>query len=218
MKRTRFALALIAVVVMAGCTSAEGVVSPGYDFSKIDTVAIVEVESADLDRAQEDQISNWFARELLGAGYRVIERHKVEALLKEQQFQSSDLTSTVNMARAGEIVNVPAVVMVSVPEFGNKVNMSAKMVDVETAEIIWIGEGSSGTGKWLATGAGALVGAGAGYALGGDSTGKAVGAGVGGAAGGAAGYLLTGDAKQAAQKAVREMAKTLPNTYGAANK
>jgi outer membrane lipoprotein SlyB len=214
MDRAMMFLAVLGLVVLSGCTSAEGVINQNYDFTKVDEVAIVEVESADLDRAQEDQISDWFAAELLRAGYSPIERRKAQALLREQDFQASDLTSPTNAAQAGRILNVPAVIMISVPNFGRKTSMTAKMVDVETAEIVWIGEGSTNTRSALATIGGAVIGAGTGYALGGDSTGEAVGAAAGGLIGGGAGYLLSGDAKKLAKKAIRKMAATLPNRMG----
>jgi hypothetical protein len=201
----------MAIVAMTGCTSAEGVRAPNYDFTRVSKVAIVDVKSGDLNVARENQISDWFAMELMKHGYGIVEREQVQTILKEQEFQASDLTSPSQAARAGQILNVPAVVTLSVPEYGNKISMTAKMIDVETAEIIWIGEGSARTGRTIATIGGALVGAGAGYAAGGDSTGKAVGAAVGGAAGGAAGYLFSPSEEKQARKALNKMSESLPN-------
>lgn len=201
----------LAIVPLTGCTSAQGHADPNYDFTRIDTVAVIEVDAYTMNQPRMNQIGDWFAAELMRKGYSLVDRQHVEAVLKEQQFQSSDLTSPQNAARAGRILNAPAVFVINVPDWGERITMTAKMIETETARVIWVGEGTASTGRTPATIGGALVGAGAGVALGGSSTGRVVGGAAGGVAGGAAGYLLSPSEAKQARKAIRKMGDTLPN-------
>ncbi len=204
--------AMLGVVCAAmGCATGESYSAPGFNFASIDRVAIVEVESALRNRAAENQIGDFFAMELLRRGYTPIERQQVQAILQEQEFQAGDLTSDAEAARAGRILNVPAVLIVNMPSWGDRIDMTAKLVDVEDASILWMGSGSGGTRRPLRTAIGAAVGAGAGAAAaGGDTSGRAAGAAIGGAAGGTAGHVLSPSEAQAAQNVVRKVMGSLP--------
>jgi hypothetical protein len=150
--------------------------------------------------------------ELMKKGYTVVERSQVKALLKEQEFQASDLASDQGAAKAGQILNVPAVMTIDIPKYSKeKMSMSAKLIDVETAAILWIGNGEGNTGRTAATIVGAVAGVAAGAALGGGDTGdRVIGGVLGGAAGGAAGYLLSPDQAKVVRKVVAKVADSLP--------
>jgi hypothetical protein len=150
--------------------------------------------------------------ELMKKGYKVIERSRVKAILKEQEFQASDLADPQGAAKAGKILNVPAVLMIDIPKYGSeKLNMSAKLVDVQTAEILWIGTGEGSTGKTAATILGAVGGAALGAAVGGhDTSDRVIGGVIGGVAGGVAGNLLSPDQEKQFRKVVAKVAESLP--------
>ena len=88
--------------------------------------------------------------------------------------------------------------------------MTMKMIDVETAELVWMGQASGKTHRTLASAGGALAGAAGGVLLGGDSTGKVVGGVVGGALGGGAGYALTPDEAKLVRDIVKKLGKNMP--------
>jgi len=202
---------LAAVIAACGCTSGESYTAPGFNFANLNKVAIVEVDSPLGSRAAENQIADFFAMELLKKGYTPIERQQVDAILKEQEFQAGSLTSNEEAARAGRILNVPAVMIVNIPTWGERIDMTAKLVKVEDGSILWLGTGSGGTRKTLSTVVGAAIGAGAGAAVGGgDSSDRAVGAVVGGVAGGLAGHALSPSEAKASQNLVRKIMESLP--------
>jgi len=210
MKRSMGWVAALMLVPLWGCTSAESVAKAGYDFGQVRTTAIVDVEGLQ-SRAQRGQIADFFEMELLKKGYSVVERSKVEELLKEHKFQASGLTRQDGAAEAGRMLNASTAILISVPRFGYKTEITAKMIDVESAEVVWIGTGRTTTGMWVVTLGGALAGAGAGYALGGDTTGKITGAVLGGLVGGALGHELSPGQAKMARKLIARMALELPS-------
>jgi len=138
----------------------------------------------------------------------------MQSLLKEQEFQASDLTTNDGAARAGQILNVPVVLVVNIPNFDEEMSMTAKMIDVEDASIIWAGSGTGRTGRTLGTIFGAVAGAVGGAVIaGGDSSDRAAGAIAGGVLGGVAGQALSPQKAEQAQKVIKSMCKSLPYRY-----
>ncbi len=198
-----------AIVMAAGCSSGESYVRAGYDFGKLEKVAVVDVVGNVGGEAGKNQISDFFVMELLKKGYAPVERAQVQTILDEQDFQMSDLASDEDAAKAGHILNVPAVVVINVPKFKETINMTAKLIDVQDGSILWLGSGDGSTGKTLATLLGIGAGAATGAAVSGEDD-KVVGAIAGGAIGGVAGYALTPQQATQTKKIIRKMCKTLP--------
>lgn len=206
---------LAAVVGVSGCASstADSQAVAGYDFGGIDSVAIVDVTGRVYGEAVKNQISDMFTIELMRRGYRVIERRNIRALLKEQEFQASDLTTDQSVARVGRILNVPAVMVIDIPRYRDgRMDMTARLLDVEDGTILWIGTGSGSTGRDLSTLLGAVAGAaiGAGVA-GGSGSDRAIGAVVGGVAGGVAGHTLAPQQETVVKRVVARVTESLPS-------
>lgn len=202
------AITVAALALAAGCTTGESFTAAGFNPATVSKIAIVEVDSV-IGRAAENQISDFFAMELLRKGYTVVERSNMEAILAEQKFQASDVTSSEGAAQAGRILNVPFVMIVNVPDWGEHISMSAKIINVEDATVVWMGSGKGGSQRGLGTLLGAAIGAGAGAAAGGDDH-RGTGAVVGGVVGGAAGYMLSPQESEAAKKIIKKVTETLP--------
>ena len=208
---------LLTALAVAGCASseAESQAVAGYDFSGLSKIAIVEVTGRVYGEAAKNKISNLVTMALMKKGYTFIERQNVKALLKEQEFQASDLTTDVGAARAGQILNVPAVMLIDIPKFREgKLDMSAKLIDVENGTILWMGSGSGSTNKTLGTIVGAAAGAALGAAVaGGDSSDRWLGAGVGAVAGGIAGNVMTPSEEKQVSKIVAKVVKDFPSRF-----
>ena len=214
--RTILACLLAAATFIAGCATATGESQArvGYDFSKLEKVAVVDVTGAVMGDAAKNQIGDFFVLELLKNGYAPVERSQVQAILKEQKFQTSDMTSAEDAAQAGRILNVPAVLFVSIPDYKDEMSITAKMVGVEDGAILWQATGYGRRGELLATIFGAAAGAGAGAAGGhavGDRDGAVLGGIAGAVLGGAAGQALTPQQAQQVQKIVKEMCRQMPS-------
>lgn len=198
-----------ALILVSGCASGESYVQEGYNFGKAREVAVVNVTGALSNPAAQNQIADFFTMELMKKGYAPVEREQVQDLLEEQEFQASDVTSQQDMAKAGEVLNVPAVMVINIPEFGENMSFTAKMLEVETGSIIWIGSGEGSTGKWLSTIAGAAAGAAGGAAVSGEDD-RAIGAIAGGALGGVAGHALAPKKAKQARKVISKICESLP--------
>jgi hypothetical protein len=209
MKTVVLNVLLIAVLFVIGCAKGESYVQAGYDFSQLNKVAVVEVAGVVEGDTAKNQIADFFGMELLKKGYTVVERAQVQALLDEQKFQSSDLTRADDAARAGRILNVPVVLVANIPMYKEEMNMTAKMVNVEDASILWMGSASGTTGKTLATIFGAAAGAAAGATVAGEGD-QLVGGVIGGVLGGVAGNALSPQQAENLQKLTKKMCKSLP--------
>jgi hypothetical protein len=205
---------LTVVVLVSGCATQVGESQGrvGFDFSKLDKVAVLDVTGAAND-AVKNQIGDYFVLELLKRGYAPVERQQVQELLKEQQFQNTTgITSTEGAVKAGRVLNVPAVLLVNIPDNDEEVSLTAKMVGVEDGAILWQGTGYGKKNTWMSTVLGAVAGAAGGAAIGNTAghDGAVVGGVAGGIVGGMAGQALTPQQAEHVQKIVKEMCKQMP--------
>jgi hypothetical protein len=201
---------LVVGLMVSGCATGESYFRAGYDFSRVEKIAVIDVVGDVRSEAAKNQISDFYVMELLRKGYAPVERSQVQALLDEQDFQATDITSTEDAARAGRILNVPTVLIVNIPDFGDQMSMTAKMVDVEDGSILWMGSGTGRTQRLLGTVVGAAAGAGAGAAVAGSDD-AGTGAVVGGVLGGVAAHELAPQKAEQARKVVRQICKSLPS-------
>ena len=214
--RTVCVCTLLAALVVGGCASGKGesYSRVGFNFAELDKVAILEVSGAVSGETVKNQIGTFFEMELMKRGYTPVERSRVQALLKEQEFQASDITSSENAARAGHILNVPAVLLINIPKYKEEMSMTAKMINVEDGGILWIGNGSGSTGKTFSTILGAAAGAAAGAVVaGGDSSDRVVGGVIGGVLGGVAGQALSPQQEEQVQKIIKKVCESMPSKF-----
>jgi hypothetical protein len=211
--RTAFICILSSALFVGGCATGKGesYALAGFNFAELDKVAILDVTGAVKGDAAKNQIGTFFEMELMKRGYSPIERSQVQALLKEQEFQASDITTDTDAAKAGNILNVPAVMIINIPKYEEEMTMTAKMINVEDARILWIANGSGSTGETLSTILGAAAGAAVGVAVaGGDSSDRVAGGVIGGVLGGVAGNALSPQQEEQVQKVVKIMCESMP--------
>ena len=215
--KTLLGCLLTVIVFAAGCATqlGESQGRVGYDFAKLDKVAVLNVTGA-ANPAVKNQIGDYFVLELLKRGYGPVERQQVDELLKEQGFQNTTgITSTEGAVKAGKILNVPAVLLINIPENDEEVSLTAKMVSVEDGAILWQGTGYGKKNTWMTRFWGPF-GAGAGAAIGhtGGADGAVIGGVAGGVVGGMAGQALTPQQAEQVQKIVKQMCKQMPPRSG----
>lgn len=205
---------VIAILFAGGCSSGRGqsFSRVGYNFSTVDKVAIVAVEGTLRSEQAKNQIADLFAMELLKKGYAPKERSSVAALLREQGFQASELITEAGAAEAGKILNVPAVLIINVPHFGDEIFISAKMVDIEDSSILWLGSGTGKTGWLLSTLSFGALGGDSGASVSSEEDALFGGIGIaGGVLGGAEDLPLSPQEIERAQRVIRRMCSTLPS-------
>ena len=197
---------LIALLFVGGCGSgrAESHFRAGYNFSMLDSVAVVAVEGALKSQAARNQIAECFEMEFLKKGYAPKEWTSVAAALKDEDVEASKLNTDEGVAQAGDIINVPAVLIVNIPHFGDEITITAKLVDVADGSVLWIGNGTSK--------AGGILGFGGSWGSGGAAADNDLFGGVaGGMVGGASSYALSPQETDKVQRLIRRMCKTLPS-------
>jgi hypothetical protein len=120
----------------------------------------------------DDAAADIVTAELLHRGYRVIERQALNAVLREQGFQQSGMVDQATAVRIGQLAGAEAIVIANVYNTskayhqgfpggtGNvladtvgkvldpsgivhTVDMSVKMIDVQTAEVVWLQDKSA---------------------------------------------------------------------------
>ncbi|UCE50674.1 MAG: hypothetical protein JSW47_11010 [Phycisphaerales bacterium] len=146
MKSVTEILAII-ILLIGGCMSPQESSSRvGYDFTAVDKVAIVAVEGALKSEVAKDQIADFFSIELLEKGYAPIGRDQVRAQLREQEPEDQDLMTVEKAVDVGLILDVPVVLAIQIPHFGEEITMTAKMINVEDGSTLWLAS-ESGRGK-----------------------------------------------------------------------
>lgn len=210
---TAFILIGIALV-LSGCSSAKSSVAAGYDLRELNTLAIADIRGNVQGEAALDQVGHFFAVGLLERGYSLVERRSVKALLDEQDFQFSDLTSRRNMSRAGEILNAQAILNAVVTRSGEKMAVSAEAVDVETGRVIWAASTTGDRKETLFTVVGGAIGGLIGWAAGGDDEGEIAGGVAGGATGGVIGRSLSPSEQKLARKLIVKICRRFPRLPG----
>lgn len=212
--RTVCVCVLLAAVIVGGCASSKGESYSlvGFNFAEIDEVAILEVTGAVRGETVKNQIGSFFEMELIKRGYSPIERSHIQVLLKEQEFQNSDITSNTGAAERGRVLNVPAVMIINIPKYKEEMTMTAKLINVEDARILWMGTGSGTTGKTFATIFGAVAGAAAGVAVAGEGDQFAGGV-IGAVVGGVAGQALSPQQSEQVKKVIAKVCESMPERF-----
>ena len=201
MKRIFLACFLI-LSLLWGCTP-KSVISPSYDFEQVSRIGIMSF--SDEQRSLQG-VENLFAKHLIRAGYRVVERAQLESILREHNISVSGYLSPQTTREIGRILGVDVLLIGEVSSYSPartemamtasrrtetrpvvrqevmqmpdgtyvgytrnvgtrvtqsadvrpttytinaQVGMIAKLVDVETAEIVWIGSDEASSASAL---------------------------------------------------------------------
>ena len=108
----------------------------GSVFCQNTPIAVFDFENNGLDSFAVKQISTRLESELVKTGkFKVIERGKIDQLLKEQKFQMSDNVEET-IIEIGMFLGAQEIVYGSIGKIGNYYTISAKLVNVTSGEII----------------------------------------------------------------------------------
>ena len=206
-------LALALAPALAACSSTKGeaYLKPGYDLSKLQRIAVVDGNNPTFNPTTRQALVDTFQLEFLKRGWNVVERTNIEKALDEMGFQNKDITAAEDRKQLGHVLNVQAITIVNVASTGDEVSLTAKMIEVDTGELIWMGSGEGSVNSGMSTFAGALTGIAVGAVAGknmGDNAG--VGAVAGGLAGGAIGAAMSPSEMENAKDLVKTVCEQVP--------
>jgi TolB-like protein len=135
----------------------------------IDSLAVIPF--SETGSQNTNAFSQYFADELISALFkqkndsmRIIERSQLEKLLKEANFSLSGAVSSDTAAEIGKIVGVDALVIGTMTAQGDVVRLNARLVSVETAELLSVADASLRKTDEIAGLMGEVVGTGSGNA------------------------------------------------------
>ncbi len=201
----------ITALIAGGCISRSHSLSSGYDYNQVEKIAIVAVEGAVTSETARDQIADIFAMELLDRGYSPIGIAQVRAKLREQELESSELTTVEAAVEAGLILKVPVVMVIEIPHFNDEIAMTAKLIDVEDSSIIWMGKNTGRTrGSTSGTFMGVITGTGSSRSSGGGYDNNLMSGPIAELFGGEVNPALTPAQEQKIQRIVRNICSSLP--------
>jgi hypothetical protein len=147
-------LSLFLALFMTSCGTQTIVVKPGYDFSKIKRVAVLNFNDAPYAPNSGQVPSELFTKYLLKTGYDVIERAQIDAIIREHQLFLQGVLDPAQVKEFGKVAGVDAIITGSISmlvaeqnlyEAGYQryiaaqVGITCRMISVETGEVLWVG-------------------------------------------------------------------------------
>jgi len=159
-------ITLIAFAALAGCGPRVALVD-GYDFGRVQRVGVIKFDSSRVSFGPGydpgSAVADEFVFQFINRGVRVIERSRIEQILREQSLWESGSIDPKTIKGLGKMLGVDALIMGTVTRYSPdrkeriyirdtrgqireeiflveaEVGISARMVDTETGEIIWAG-------------------------------------------------------------------------------
>ncbi len=198
----KWAFSLLTGLLLTACTP-KTVLSPSYDFSQVNRIGVMAFSN---EWADLSGVENLFAKYLIRAGFKVVERAQLESILREHNISVSGYLDPATTREIGRILGVDVLLIGEVSSYspartelamtasrrmesrpvmrqdvmrmpdgtyvgytrpaGTQVSQSAevrpmeytinakvaviaKLVDVQTAEIVWIGSDSQESSRPL---------------------------------------------------------------------
>lgn len=110
---SRVLLALLFAAATSGCVTADAI-NRNYDLSRVRRIGVL---AFDYGRHEPFGAEDIFAKHLLERGYQVVERARLEAILKEQRLNASGLLAPGTAKGLGRMLGVDALVLGQVTTF-----------------------------------------------------------------------------------------------------
>ncbi|MBC2694391.1 MAG: DUF799 family lipoprotein [Desulfobacteraceae bacterium] len=122
-------------------------INPSVDFSYIKRVAVAPIINLTNDKFAGEKVMSVLATEILRRGvFDVVEFGEVAKVLREEGLKQDNLVGKQLAARAGKRLNIEAIFIGSVMQYGvsniarssfSEVSISVKLVDVNSYTILW---------------------------------------------------------------------------------
>ena len=155
-----FVLLFSFLALFFGCVPLTAI-KKGYDFTRINRIGVLEFTSYRENIYSGNAVTDEFIRQLIFRDIDVVERERLESVLREQHLAESKYLDPETVKQVGKILGVDALITGTVTKYiaddretiyfrdedGNiktevflkraEVGVSARMIDVETGSIVW---------------------------------------------------------------------------------
>jgi len=113
-------------------------------------IAILDFQPKNVSKETADMVTDLIRIEMLNTGvFKIIERGEMDAILKEQEFQLSGCVETECAVEAGRLLSANKILVGNIGKLGTAYIISARIVDVEEAEMQFGEKASSYTEEGL---------------------------------------------------------------------
>jgi len=107
-----------------------------FCFTK-DYIAVIDFDANNVKKSNARALTERLTTELIKVDqYIVVERSKVDKMLKEQKFQSSGCVNISCAVEVGNVLGAKYIVVGTISKFGQTYTLDARLVDVESSESI----------------------------------------------------------------------------------
>jgi TolB-like protein len=104
--------------------------------SAIPNIAVLDLDGNGITKSDLGGLSNRLRAELINTGkFNVIERSKMDEILKEQGFQQTGCTNTECAVEIGQLIGVQQIVIGSVDKVADILSVNIRLVDVRSGKI-----------------------------------------------------------------------------------
>ena len=105
--------------------------------NRLNQIAVLNLEAVGVSESESITLSDRLRSEIVSVGsFTVIERAKMNTILKEQGFQNSGCTTDECAVEIGKLLNIHVVTAGSIGQVGSMYTISLRMIDVESGEIL----------------------------------------------------------------------------------
>lgn len=130
-------LRTLILVALAGCATGDIVTNVSSGFSPEDLKSTRVAIVSGLKSPESIAFSDMLATEMLGLGFRVIERNRIEAALEEQKLSLSGILERSDYGALGKIANLDAMFIFLAKYDGQKIDSCIlKLIDIKTGEVL----------------------------------------------------------------------------------
>jgi TolB-like protein len=109
----------------------------GLSFSQEITIAVLDFDGDGVSQSETRTLTNRLRDEMFKTGaYIVLERGKMDEVLKEQGFQQTGCVTSECAVEVGNMLGVQQMLGGSIGKVGNIYTVSARVIDVQTGEVL----------------------------------------------------------------------------------
>jgi len=109
----------------------------GLVWGQSTTIAVLEFEGQGVSQDETKTLTDRFRDEMFNTGiYVVLERGKMDEVLKEQGFQQTGCVTSECAVEVGNMLGVQQMIGGSIGKVGNIYTVSARVIDVQTGEVL----------------------------------------------------------------------------------
>ena len=109
----------------------------GLAWGQSTTIAVIEFEGKGVSKSDAGNLTDRLRDEMFKTGvYIVLERGKMDEVLKEQGFQQTGCVTSECAVEVGNMLGVQQMIGGSIGKVGNIYTVSARVIDVQTGEVL----------------------------------------------------------------------------------